>query len=70
MWGGAFIDTLDSGVCTVEEARKHLPGLLETWNDIASEHLVDAGHWFSQDETKDYRAAIKRWKADLARDLK
>jgi hypothetical protein len=67
---GGFIDTLDSGVYTVEEARKHLPGLLETWNDTASEHLVEAGHWFTPAETQEYRAAIKRWKADLAEALK
>jgi len=67
---GGFIDTLEQGVYTVEEARKHLPGLLETWNDTASEMLVDDGHWFTHEETKDYLAAIKRWKADLARALK
>jgi hypothetical protein len=62
---GGFIDTLDQGVYTVEEARKHLPGLLETWDDVASENLVNSGDWFTDLETEENKKAIERWKAHL-----
>lgn len=62
---GGFIDTLDQGVYMLEDARKHLPGLLETWDDVASEHLVEAGHWYTPEEIEENRRAIERWKTAL-----
>ena len=63
---GGFIDTLDSGVLTVERAREELPGLLETWHDVASEHLVASGEWFTNVEDKGNRLSIERWRRELA----
>ena len=59
---GGFIETVEEGIYTVEEARKHLPGLLETWDDVASEHLVTGGVWYTEQETQENLRAIKRWK--------
>ena len=66
---GGFVDTVESGVYTVEDARKHLPGLLETWNDVASEHLVNDGVWFTELETEENSKAVIRWKKNLKEDL-
>jgi len=67
---GGFIDTMESGVLTVEEARRKLPSLLEGWRDTASEHLVMSETWFTSEEIEDDLKTIKRWKAHLKRLLK
>jgi len=66
---GGFIDTLEQGLLSLEDARNHLPGLLETWDDIGSEHLVVDGQWYTKQERDENLAAIKRWKEALKREL-
>lgn len=62
---GGFTDTLESGVLTVEEARRKLPSLLEGWRDTAAEHLVMFSTWFTKRETEDNVETIQRWKEHL-----
>jgi hypothetical protein len=59
---GGFIDTIEQGVLTVAEARDQLPGLLETYDDVGSEHLVNDGQWYTKEERGECLAAVKRWK--------
>jgi hypothetical protein len=66
---GGFIDTMEHGVLTVEEARKQLPCLLEYWDDIGSEQLVQDGHWYTREEREGNLSAIKRWRDSLERAL-
>lgn len=67
---GGFIQDGERGVYSVEEARKHLPGLLETWDDTGSDLLVNDGQWYTKQERTENIAAIKRWKDDLNEALK
>lgn len=67
---GGFIDTMEQGILSVEDARVQLPGLLETWDDVASEHLVVDGAWFTKQEREENLAAIQRWKDHLKEILK
>jgi hypothetical protein len=60
---GGFIDTLDAGVLSVEEAKTQLPELLSYWQDIASEHLIGASAWFTDAETRENAQAIAKWRA-------
>jgi hypothetical protein len=60
-----WIDTLESGVMSIEDARKHLPGLIDTWHDVASEHLVESGDWFTKEEIESNEANIVLWKRSL-----
>ena len=62
---GSFVETVEKGVYTLEDARKHLPGLLETWNDVASESLVSSRTWYTKQEIEENNKAIQRWKAEL-----
>ena len=66
---GGFIDTLESGVLTLEEARDKLPCLLEYWDDIGSEHLSGDGHWYTDEERAECLKAIQRWKEALKEGL-
>lgn len=59
---GGFNDEMDKGVLTLAEARNKLPGLLEYWLDIASEHLVADGAWFTKSEERDNLRTCKAWR--------
>lgn len=62
---GGFIDTMESGVLSIEEARRKLPNLLDYWRDVASEHLVMSETWFTNEEIEDDLKTIQRWKDHL-----
>ena len=67
---GGMTDTMESGVLSLKDARRELPFLLDGFRDIASEHLVAQGTWFTEEETKEDLKTIQRWKDHLKEILK
>ena len=65
-----YIETIEKGCYTLEEARVQLPGLLERMDDTGSEMLVNDGQWYTRSERKENLAAIERWKKALKKALK
>lgn len=64
---GGFCDgSLDMGVMAPDEAEAELPGLLDKWLDVASEHLGASGHWFTETETEENQRAIADWRGKVA----
>ena len=59
---GGFIETGQKGVMPLEQARKELPGLIDTFHDQASDRLSFLGEWFTREEIEDNEKTIKRWK--------
>jgi len=60
---GGFCMTAEADVIHVDQARKDLPGLYDTWTDVASEHLDAA---WTEEEAAELLKVGEAWKARVA----